>query len=128
MTASISIDGRRVLVDGVELPSLSWRLINPGPREIPVLLVELLAGDVDAEVDGVVEAVKIQSPINQELDRIIQTISTLDPKILEEKALAAQEWGGGGSMTNLIVKAIQEQVLGHQPEVSTEGSGTTAPT
>lgn len=129
--AEIKIGQKSLQIDGIEIAQQvrSYRLVWDGPKTLPTLFCEIFSRDgVDLDIEGNVDFTLSETPAHIELRRITKVLASLNPAKLEEEALAAQEWGDApGSLTQYIVKTIQEQVLGNQDRQSQEDGEPPAP-
>jgi hypothetical protein len=119
--AKVTITDDNIWVYGHAVGKVSsYRVTSGAPGERPKVLIEpeILLEEADVTI------VREQGPALQELQRIATAFAGLSAVDLEQKALDAQEWGSEGSLTSGILKAIQEQIFGAQPDISTESSGT----
>jgi hypothetical protein len=123
--AKVTITDDNIWVYGHAVGKVSsYRVTSGAPGERPKVLIETYGEPEIVLEKADVTIVREQGPALQELQRIATAFAGLSAVDLEQKALDAQEWGSEGSLTSGILKAIQEQIFGAQPDISTESSGT----
>lgn len=122
--AEVTITDDTISVNGHTVGKVAnYRVISGGPGERTKVLIETYGEPEIRLEDASVVIQQDQGPALQELHRIATAFAGLNPEILEQKALAALEWGSGGSLTTGIIKAIQEHVFGTEPDQRPESGG-----